>query len=126
MSEKTVKLEGWTNTFRPEENEEIRFHRQLLIEIVHGLYHQKKEHLQKTGMPPQPVSLNEIWLEFCSRRAMLKSIGEWPWGWHSKRYCDRRVNECAAAKYASDGKPKIVAVTAGLYSPSYLTKFGKT
>lgn len=94
MSEKTVKLSGWSRQERPEENDEIQFHRQLLIEIVYGLFYKKKKYLEKMGMPSQPVTLKEIWLEFCSRRQMLKSIKEWPWGWHEKRWVDRRVNEC--------------------------------
>lgn len=118
MSERTVKLGNWTPQSRPEENDEIKFHRQLLTEIVYGLYFKKKEHLAKMQMPPQPISLREIWLEFCSRRAMLDSIGEWKWHWHEKRFIDRRVNEISCPSYYPDGKVKVVSVKAGLYVPS--------
>ena len=116
MSEKTVKLSGWSPQARPAETDETKFHRQLLTEIVYGLYYKKKEHLAKMGMPPQPISLREIWLEFCSRRAMLDSIKEWKWSWHGKRYIDRRVNEISSIKYSENGIPKVVAVSAGLYT----------
>ena len=118
MSEKTVKLSNWAPQARPEEDTEMAAHRQLLKEIVYGLYYRKKEHLSKMGMPPQSISLREIWLEFCSRRAMLNSIKQWPWHWHEKRWIDRRVNEIATAKYSETGKPGVCAVTAGMYEPN--------
>ena len=118
MSEKTTKLSGWTPQARPEEDDEIKAHRQLIVEIVFGLYYRKKQRLDIMKMPPQPISLGEIWAEFVSRRLSLVSTKEWKWGWHKKRWLDRRVNEAATPKYSENGKPKIVAVKAGLYKPN--------
>ena len=118
MSEKTAKLSGWIPQTRPEENDEIKAHRQMIIEIVYGLYYVKKQRLKTMSMPPQPISLGEIWAEFVSRRLSLKSTEEWRWYWHSKRYLDRRVNEAASPKYAENGMPKIVSAVAGMYEPN--------
>lgn len=118
MAEKTSKLPGWTPQPQPGENNDILFHRQLLIEIVYGLFYRKKEMLSKMSMPPQPVSLREIWLEFASRRETLVSIKEFPYPWHTKRWIDRRVNEIACPKFYNDKIPRVVAVRAGLYLPN--------
>ena len=118
MSEKTAKLDTWRPQGRPEENEDIKADRQLLIEIIYGLWHRKKEILEKMSMPSQPVSLLEIWREYQSRVELLKSIKQWPHPWHSKRYIDRRVNEISCPKYSLDGIPKVVSVTAGDYQPN--------
>jgi hypothetical protein len=118
MSEKTLKLEGWAPQAKPSEDNDMLYHRQLIVEIIYGLWFRKKEILAKMGMPPQPISLLEIYREYQSRVAMLQSIKEWKWAVHSKRWLDRRVNECACCKYYLDGVPKIVAATAGKYEPN--------
>lgn len=128
MSERTLKLPGWKPQGRPKENEDMIFHRRFLTIIIFGLFNRKKEMLDKMGMPPQPISLREIYLEYESRREMYwsmkswifdgKTYHRWPFKWHQKRWIDRRVNEIATPKYAEDGKPKIVAATAGFYEPS--------
>jgi hypothetical protein len=118
LSEQTCKLEGWKPQGRPAEDTEIQAHRQLLVEIVFSLWYRKKEQLARMDMPPQPVSLLEIWREFQSRREGLRSIRQWPYFLHGKRYVDRRVNEVATAKYAENGLPKVVAVHAGAYQPN--------
>jgi len=118
MNEQTVKLDGWTAYARPPENDDMKFHRQLLVEVIFGLYNQKKEKLKTMGFPSQPISLLEIWLEFQSRRAMLDSIKQWPWKWHEKRWIDRRVNEVACPKYAENGTVKIVSPKAMFYEPN--------
>lgn len=126
MSGKTVKLNGWMPQPRPDpESDDTKFHRMMIIRIVFGLYHQKKQLLAEKGMPPQPISLREIWKEFQSRREMLVSIKEWPFPWHTKRWLDRRINECASMELLKiqpelyeNGKPKIVSSSAGLYEPS--------
>lgn len=118
MSEKTAKLPGWTAQARPEEDDEVKAHRQMIVEIVYGLYYIKRQRLGTMGMPPQPISLGEIWAEFVSRRLSLKSTKEWKWKWHNKRWLDRRVNEAASPKYAEDGIPRIIAARAGLYEPN--------
>ena len=118
MSEKTAKLEGWSPQARPEEDDEIKAHRQMIIEIVYGLYYIKRQRLGAMSMPPQPISLGEIWAEFVSRRLSLVSTKEWKWHWHSKRYLDRRVNEASSPKYSENGIPKIVSASAGYYCPN--------
>jgi hypothetical protein len=117
-SERTFKKEGWSPQARPEEDDEIKAHRQLIVEIVYGLYYVKKQRLKEMGMPPQPISLSEIWAEFVSRRLSLSSTKEWRWKWHNKRYLDRRVNEAASPKYSENNTPKIIAAKAGLYEPN--------
>ena len=114
----TVKLPGWQPQPRPPEDQDIKFHRQLLTEIVFGLFHRKKEILERKGMPSQPVSLREIWLEYLSRKETLKQTGEWSYKEHMKRWIDRRVNEIASPEYGENGVPKIVAATAGYYEPN--------
>jgi len=94
MSEKTLKLEGWAPQAKPSEDNDMTYHRQLIVEIVYGLWFRKKEILANMGMPPQPISLLEIYREYQSRLAMLQSIKEWRCKIHGKRWLDRRVNEC--------------------------------
>jgi len=123
MSEQTAKLAGWAPQGKPAEDADIQFHRQLLVEIVFGLFNTKKEILSRMGMPPQPISLFEIYMEYRSRMAQLRSIKkswfkQWRWKQHNKRWIDRRVNEIACPKYYEDGIPKVVATTAGLYEPN--------
>lgn len=118
MSEKTQKREGWSPQAKPGETDDMSYHRQLLVEIVYGLFFEKKQILGKMGMPPQPISLLEIYKEYDRRVNMLQSIKEWKHTHHGKRWIDRRVNECACPKYYPDGVPKIVAATAGRYEPN--------
>jgi hypothetical protein len=117
MSEATMKLSGWKPQGKPDEDADMLFHRQLIIEIIYGLWYRKKEILSKMGMPPQPISLLEIYREYQSRVEMLKSIGEWKHPIHSKRWIDRRVNEVACEKYYPNGV-LVVARTAGKYEPN--------
>ena len=118
MSERTFKASGWRAQGRPSESGELKAYRQLIREVVFGVYLRKKEILASKGMPGQPVSLSEIYLEVRSRIAQLRSCGQWPYHVHGKRWLDRRVNECACPKYAEDGVPRIVSVSAGLYEPN--------
>lgn len=118
MSEKTSKLFGWQPQAKPEENGELKRTRQLITEIIFGIYHRKKEILARKEMPAQPVSLYEIFKEYESRVTMLQNARDWPYILHCKRWVDRRVNETACPTYAEDGQPKVVCVTAGKYQPS--------
>ena len=118
MSERTFKAKGWKPQGKPSESRELEAYRLLIREVVFGVYLRKKELLARMGMPAQPVKLSEIYLEVRSRIAQLRSCGQWPHHVHGKRWLDRRVNECACPKYAADGVPKIVAVSAGLYEPN--------
>lgn len=118
MSERTCKLAGWVPQAKPSCDRELEAARQLIREAVFGLWHRKRELLAQRQMPAQPVSLSEIYLEVRSRVAVLRSVGQWPFPVHGKRWWDRRVNEAACARYAVDGVPRIVAVSAGLYAPN--------
>lgn len=118
MSEQTSKLAGWTPQGRPAEDDDMKFHRQMIVEIVFGLFFRKKEILAEMGMPSQPVSLLEIWREYRSRVTQLKAMKLWRCKEHGKRWLDRRVNECACPKYYENGVAKIVATTAGFYEPN--------
>ena len=118
MSECTFKAPGWLPQGKPVEGPELADSRQLIREIIFSLHRQKSDILGKMGMPSQPVSLRQIYLEICSRIAMLRDCRRWPYRVHEKRWWDRRCNEEACAKYAINGAPKIIAVTAGYYAPS--------
>ena len=118
MSERTFKAPGWMPQSKPAESQELADSRQLIREVIFSLHRQKSDILSKMGMPSQPVSLRQIYLEICSRIAMLRDCGCWSYPVHEKRWWDRRVNESACSKYYVDGLSKIVAVTAGLYAPS--------
>lgn len=118
MSERTVKLPGWGPQCRPAEDSEVQAYRQLIVEVVFGAYHAKRELLAKMQMPPQPVSLAEIYLALKNRVLQLRRVRMWPYRKHGKRWVDRRVNEAATPKYYADGMPKIVATTAGMYEPN--------
>ncbi len=118
MSEATFKVSGWRSQGRPAESGELRAYRQLIRESIFAVYRRKKEILAGKGMPAQPVSLGEVYLEVRSRVAQLRSCGCWLYRVHGKRWLDRRVNECACPKYYEDGVPKVVSVSAGLYWPN--------
>jgi hypothetical protein len=132
-SQKTLKAEGWSPQSPPAEDEDIWFHRQLLVEIIFGLYHSKKKWLEKMNMPAQPISLEEIWREFESRRSLIdhtkNSDGSsfWTLKWHDKRWIDRRVNEVACPTFYTNGIPKIISISAGLYAPNLenASRFGE-
>lgn len=118
MSERTFKAAGWRAQGRPAESSKIKAYRQLIREVIFGVYFRKKEILAGMGFPAQPVSLREIYLEMRSRILQLRNCGQWPYHVHGKRWVDRRVNECACPKYYEDGIAKIVSITAGKYEPN--------
>ncbi len=118
LSERTCKSQGWRAQGRPAESQELVDCRRLIREVIFSLHHRKAEILGKMGMPAQPVSLKQIYLEICSRVALLRDCRRWPYAVHEKRWWDRRVNETACSKYYEDGVPRIQAVTAGLYAPN--------
>lgn len=120
MSECTWKASGWRAQGRPQDNRELEAYRQVIREAIFGIYHEKKEILAEKQMPPQPVSLGEIFLEVRSRVLRRQKCGQWPYHVHGKRWVDRRVNEVACPKYYAGGVPKVVAVSAGLYEPNHV------
>ena len=118
MSERTFKAEGWMPQGKPKEGRELTESRQLIREVIFSLHRQKAEILAKMGMPAQPVSLSQIYLEICSRVAIKRSCHSWPYPMHEKRWWDRRVNEVSCKTYYPDGFPKVIAASAGLYMPN--------
>lgn len=116
--EKTSKLSGWQPQAQPDDQDELNAYRQMICESIFGLWQRKKEILETKSMPAQPVSLAEIYAEVTSRVTMRRSIKDWKWKLRSKRWVDRRVNECACPKFYETQIPKIVAATAGLYMPN--------
>ena len=118
MSERTFKCQGWAPQGKPVEGKELDSSRQLIREVIFALHFRKAEILKSKGMPDQPVSLSEIYLELCSRVAIKRNCHDWPFPIHEKRWWDRRVNETACPTYYVDGVSKVVAVTAGRYEPN--------
>lgn len=89
------------------------------------MYASNKLMYEKMGwMGKAPVGLAEIYRAVQNKIDALKRLGSlqhkslWPYPYRSKRYVDRRVNEAASPKFYADGKPKIIAVTAGNYEPN--------
>jgi len=118
MSEQTCKAVGWRAQGRPAESKEIQAYRQLIREVIFSVYFRKKQILAEMGMPAQPVSLSEIYLEVRSRLLQLRNCRQWPYHVHGKRWLDRRVNETACRKYYDDGVAKVMSATAGKYEPN--------
>ena len=116
-AEATVKLGNWRPHSKPP-NDECAALRELVVQAVFGCYYEKKQLLAEMGKPPQPVSLDEIYLRVQVKVDQKQRIGKWRYGWTSKRTVDRRVNEAATKKYAENGVPKIVAITSGFYRPN--------
>jgi len=117
---KTVKLLGYQPTQKPDEDEEVQWWRQWLVEIVFGLWNEKKQYLAKMGFPPRPIHQKEILREVTRRVKMLKDEGLWQHKAHEHNWIERRVNECATEEYGpkTDGILKIVNTTAGYYEPN--------
>jgi hypothetical protein len=128
QAQKTLKLEGYKPTARPEENGEVKWWRQWLVEIIYALYFRKKQLLVEMGFPARPVHQNEIYREKCSRVLMLKAEGIWgrtqrfPHSQdHDHNWIERRVNECATEEFGphnGNGILKVVNTSAGLYEPN--------
>jgi len=123
MSELTVKLPGYEPTGKPPEDEETRWWRQWLVEIIYGLWNEKKQLLAKMGFPPRPISQREIFWEVTRRIGMMKAEKIWKHKSHGHNWVERRVNECATRKYGpktEEGILKIVNTSAqgGLYEPN--------
>jgi len=121
MSELTVKLPGYEPTGKPPENEETRWWRQWLVEIIYGLWNEKKQYLAPMGFPPRPIHQREIAREVSRRVLMLKSEGLWKHKKHDHNWIERRVNECATEEYGpktEDGILKVVNTSAGFYEPN--------
>ena len=69
MAERTVKYSFWKPQGRPRESRELAVSRVLISEVVVDLYRRKAVMLAGMGMPAQPVSLGQIFLELKSEGA---------------------------------------------------------
>ncbi len=115
-----MKSPFWQPQTKPSEGPELTASRQLIVEVIFGLYYEKKQLLEKTGMPAQPIRLDEIFKRIESRVQILRACHQWRFPLHEKRWWDRRVNEAAEPKFYPDGVPKVRAATAGWYEPNPL------
>jgi hypothetical protein len=91
----------------PPSPEQAQHIRKLVVRAVYGLcYCQKK------------ATLQAIFHRVGDMIREMRSMGTWPYRtWQpGKRYVDRRVNEAADPRFYEDEPPKIVCVTAGVYS----------
>lgn len=120
MSQKTLKLEGYQAVGRPKEDEDIKWWRQWLVEIVYGLYHEKMKLLAKMGFPPRPIHQKEIFKEVQRRISMMKDENIWRHKAHGHNWVERRINECATEELGpkENGKVKVVNTTGGFYEPN--------
>ena len=112
-----LKCEGWAAHPEPS-GEDLHFHRQLLLNIVFKIYRVKQELLASKGMPTQPVTQTEVFKEYESQVAQLKTMGLWRHLTHGKRYTDRRVNELYDGEFYDNGVPKLRAVTNAQVEPN--------
>jgi hypothetical protein len=134
MSQQTFKLQGYQPKAFPEQepNNDLIFHNKLLLEIIFGLWSQKKQELAKRGWPPQPIHQNEIFAEYKARVQRYKNMDaelqlkddERFWPSYAKVYghnwVERRVNYLATPAYGpkKEGVLMVVNVTAGKYMPN--------
>ncbi len=104
----TVKLDGWKPHAIPDEDRS-KIIRQMVREAVFSKYNRFK----------QPSNLEEIYRLVKAKMIIAESEDKFPWKIAIKRTVDRRVNEAASVVFClkhDEGIPKIVAVTAGLYT----------
>ena len=101
-----LKLHGY-HPQAPPNPEQATHVRTLCINAVYGLHYCHK-----------PITLRNIFLRVKDVIREMRGMGVWPYPrWEpSKRYVDRRVNEAADPRFAEDGVPKVVCVTAGVYA----------
>jgi len=108
LSGATTKLPSWRPQGIPLDEPEKASYRQLAVEAVFCIWNQQH----------RPAQLAEICRIIRQKIRDKLDAGEWPFTqWRSKRSIDRRVNEAASQQF-SQGIPKIVAVTAGIYQPN--------
>lgn len=131
---KTFKLKGYKPKIFPEEepDKDLAFHNKLLLEIIFGLWNQKKQELAQRGWLPQPIHQKEIFAEYKARvqryKDMDKELGltgddrYWPVyaKVHDHNWVERRVNYLATPAYGpkKDGVLMIVNTTSGKYEPN--------
>ena len=104
----TQKLDTWKP--QPPPNPELSKRlRQYVVEAVYAKWNTKQK----------PSTLISIFYTVQDKINEQRKIGLWPKEWRQpgKRTIDRRVNEAADSRFY-EGKPKIVAVTAGVYQPN--------
>jgi hypothetical protein len=134
MSQQTLKLQGYQPKTFPEQepDHDLVFHNKLLLEIIFGLWNQKKDELAKRGWSPQPIHQSEIFAEYKARVQRYKNMDSdlglkekdrfWPSyaKVHSHNWVERRVNYLATPAYGPKKEKvlMVVNVTAGKYMPN--------
>lgn len=111
------KITTWRFRSKPQEFREREAYRQLMREVVFGLFFQKRELLAQRRMQSQPVSIHEIFAEVKERIKLKQGCGKWPYPVRSERWMRIRLDECTNPEFYDDGVPKLVAV-AGKFEPN--------
>jgi hypothetical protein len=105
VSGATKKMDSWAPQGIPMAEDERQAYEDLAVQAVYSWWAFKHE----------PSSLQTVARLVFRRISAMRDEGTWPWKtYRSKRSLDRRVNEAASRM----PKPKIVAVTAGIYQPN--------
>ena len=100
-----LKLHGYQP--KPPPNPDMsRALRQLITEIIMSQHN-------TTGTP---IHQAQIYRHVTERIPTLRSLGQWPWQTPGRLTVNRRVREAADPRFAEDGVPKVVCVTAGVYA----------
>jgi hypothetical protein len=110
LSGATTKLPTWCPQGIPGDEFELAAYREVVKQAVFSVWNRRH----------RATDLREIYDFVCEYVHERIKLHEWPYASfvRGKRYVDRRVNEAASQLYASDGVPKIVAVTSGIYQPN--------
>ncbi len=108
---------AWRFQSTPQTVREREAYRQLIREVVFGLFFQKKEILAQRQMPSQPVAIHEIFEEVEKRAKFKRYCCRWPYPVRSERWIRIRLDECTISEFYDDGVPKIVNV-AGKFEPN--------
>lgn len=115
-------LASYEHIGRPFEDEEIKWWRQWLVEIIYGLWNEKNKALSEVGFPSRPIRQQEIYREVTRRVFMLKGEGLWNHKEHGHNWVERRVNELVTEEFGPKNEHGILKVVriAGdnLYEPN--------
>ena len=100
----------------------MKWWRQWLVEIINGLWYEKKGLMAEMGFPAKPITQQEILREVKRRVAMMKDERIWFHKSHEHNWIERRVNELVKEEFgpkAENGILKIVRIAGdNLYEPN--------
>jgi len=119
----TVKLPGYRPVGPPPEDDDTKWWRNFLAQIVFGIWSEKKEQYEKRGWSyaKPKVHQDEIIAEALRRVKSLKDAGVWDHKEHKYNWIDRRIEEAASEKFGprnDAGILKIVNTTGGYSEPN--------